>query len=358
MTCKSEHKAVTLRHVARRAGVSESTASRVLNRSEVVVPISERTRSAVLEAARELGYAPSIAARALRLGASRCIGVLGTSPEFFRLGHGSAPAHAEFLGAILSGLLDATVRHGYNITLLTGLEKRDASEMDLLATFGMADGLLVLNRDLSADAVCTSALDLYARPKVHILDYRDADTFVRAPDDVQGGALAMQTLLERGHQRVALVMTPHFFDIFSRRKAGALQALEHATKGADALVVVNDVAKLTPSMLRKLRVTAAICVNLPCAEQFAAVCAAAKIKIPGDIEVITFASIGPGPEASRPEQPEFAAVVAPLSKIVSSGVDLLVDLLAGKHRIKQRKLFPYIYRAGKSCAAQTKSVER
>jgi LacI family transcriptional regulator len=64
----------SLSDISRHAGVSIATCSRVLNGS--AHPVSEATRNRVLEAAEELGYAPSALARALVTRSSRIIGVI------------------------------------------------------------------------------------------------------------------------------------------------------------------------------------------------------------------------------------------------------------------------------------------
>src|SRR5256885_7540 len=68
--------AATLADVARGAGVSLSTASRVLNGKRGAVPINERTRENVLRVARELVYTPNAAARALTSRRTHTIGVV------------------------------------------------------------------------------------------------------------------------------------------------------------------------------------------------------------------------------------------------------------------------------------------
>src|SRR5580658_363198 len=71
---KGESVAVTLRDIAKRVNLSHATVSFVLNdRRDVAIP--ETTRSRVLEAAKELGYQPNRAARALVMGRTRVIGI-------------------------------------------------------------------------------------------------------------------------------------------------------------------------------------------------------------------------------------------------------------------------------------------
>ena len=69
----SARKAVTIRDVARQAGVSVATASRVLNGKDVVTP---KTRDRILSVMAELGFSPSPAARRLSLGRTLTIGVV------------------------------------------------------------------------------------------------------------------------------------------------------------------------------------------------------------------------------------------------------------------------------------------
>jgi LacI family transcriptional regulator len=90
---------VSLLDVARRAGVSPGTASRVL--SQAPYPVREELQRRVLEAAAELDYSPSALARALVRDESRIVGVLVhdiTDPYF---------------GEIVRGLEDAAAASGY-----------------------------------------------------------------------------------------------------------------------------------------------------------------------------------------------------------------------------------------------------
>lgn len=344
----------TLALVARLAGVSTSTASRVLNRSKVPLPISIETRERVLLAARESGYAPSAAARALRSGSTKTLGVIGTSPEFFQIGIWRSPIHASFVGEILSGLLDAAIGGGYNLTLLTGLEARSGSEMELLGSFGLSDGLLVLNRDLGAEDICASVLRLYAKPLVYLLDYREGDGFVSAPDDFQGGRLATQELVRRGHRNIAFVRAPGFDDIMQRRQRGWASVLQE--NGIRKHTVIEDVATLAPRDIKPLGCTAALCANRPCASQFAALCASAGIPIPARMEILgffhTYGSLSDAISRHDSEFNKFGDVVCPLADIVSAGVSLLISLVEGRRPDNARILFPYAIRYGASCPAR------
>ena len=112
-------KNITIRDVARRAGVSVGTASRAMNSAPGVMA---KTREAVREAAKELGYQPNAAARALRSRSSRLIGCLFSdleNPLFARL---------------FNSLQDSWAEEGF-VTLLSGTSGKVERERRTLETF-------------------------------------------------------------------------------------------------------------------------------------------------------------------------------------------------------------------------------
>src|SRR5262245_53410098 len=76
MQMKPYGASTTLRDVAEKAGVSVTTASRILNHRETGVPIREETRQRVFRAASELAYKPNLLARGLRGSRSSLVGVI------------------------------------------------------------------------------------------------------------------------------------------------------------------------------------------------------------------------------------------------------------------------------------------
>ncbi len=71
-----KHVPVTMRDVAELAGVSQSTVSRVLSQSAVMVPISPETYKKVQDAVQQLGYHPNLLARSLRTQKNAMIAVM------------------------------------------------------------------------------------------------------------------------------------------------------------------------------------------------------------------------------------------------------------------------------------------
>jgi len=124
----------TIRDVARRANVSVASVSRALNGLENV---SERTRTRVAEAARELGYVPHAGARSLSLARTHAIGVV--LPDL----------HGEFFSEIVRGMDREAFSRGYLLLLSTLHPGHETSVLQALR--GRVDGLIVMAPHLDAD---------------------------------------------------------------------------------------------------------------------------------------------------------------------------------------------------------------
>lgn len=184
-------KTVTIRDVARRAGVSVATASRALNGMEIV---SELTRERIRIASEELRFSPSPTARRLSLGRTMSVGVLSsylTRPQAIERVRG--------IEAVLGdGELDLLL---YNVE---SVQKRD-HYFATLADPQRHDALLVVSLPPPPEAI--PALAGTRIPvvfvDVHVPAVADFPRVVG--DDVRGGELAVQHLLELGHRKIGLV---------------------------------------------------------------------------------------------------------------------------------------------------------
>ena len=178
-------KAVTIRDVARHAGVSVATTSRVLNGKDVVNP---QTRSRILTVMEELGFSPSPAARRLSLGRTLTIGVV---VSFL-----TRPQAAERLRGVDLVLTDSDLDLViYNVETV---QKRD-HYLGTLAQSQRTDGLLVMSLP-PVDAVVPTLL----RSPVPVVFIDVHTPSVEAMprvvgDDSAGGALAARHLLDLGH---------------------------------------------------------------------------------------------------------------------------------------------------------------
>ena len=205
----------TIRDVARHAGVSVATVSRVLNEIPVVrSEVRERVRAAIAE----LGYRPSSTARNLSLGRSQAIGVVA---PFF-----TTPSVVERLRGVVGARLD----HGYGL-MLFDVETPDqrAGAFRDFARLDRVDGLLVISLPLYDDEV--TALERDHLPVV-MVDIGHPRVPHVVTDDVRGGELAAEHLISRGHRRIGFVgdlpPSPFGFTSSEHRREGFRRALRRA----------------------------------------------------------------------------------------------------------------------------------
>jgi DNA-binding LacI/PurR family transcriptional regulator len=206
---------VTIRDVAKRAGVGVGTVSRVLNDHPSV---REPTRQKVLQAIAELDYSPNLLARRLSLGKTLTIAVI--IPFFTR------PSSVGRLRGVEYALADSE----YDLILFNveTTARRDACFRDIPRR-ERVDGLLIISLSPRDDDV-----DRFLRAGVPtvLLDARHPRLSRTVTDDVAGGRMATQHLIDLGHHRIGYVSDPlenPFNFVSSRdRYEGYRQALDEA----------------------------------------------------------------------------------------------------------------------------------
>jgi DNA-binding LacI/PurR family transcriptional regulator len=304
---------LTIAEVASRAGVGVATVSRVLNGSPAV---SETTRRRVRAVIDELGYEPSAAARALSTGRTRTVGVV--TPFF------TQPSVVERL----RGVSREISKGGYQLVLF------DLARPDRLARLpvgGRIDGLLCVS-------MCPSDADLArlraAGVSVVLVDGEHPELPTVSIDDVAGGRLAAEHLLQLGHRRIAFVgddeESPWGFKSSARRRIGAAAVLaeaggrlivrrgphgrDHARALAARLLGLDDppTAIFAGSDLQALGV-------LEAAE-------AAGLAVPEDLSVIGFDDV----ELAR--YVGLTTVAQPLESSGAQGAKLLIEAMDGAPR--------------------------
>ncbi|WP_182112234.1 MULTISPECIES: LacI family DNA-binding transcriptional regulator [unclassified Actinotalea] len=211
--------------VARQAGVSLGTVSNVLNRPERVSPT---TREKVQAAIEELSFVPNGSARQLRAGTITTVGavLLDIANPFFT--------------EVARGVEDRLAQDDHMLMLASSDEDpaREARYLRLFEEHGVL-GLLVTPATADVDHL----LDLHARGvEVVLLDRPSPSPELAsvAVDDVAGGAMAVEHLLDLGHRRIAFINGPASIRQCVDRRAGAVAALEDAgLDPAEALVEVT-----------------------------------------------------------------------------------------------------------------------
>ena len=214
---------VTLEMVARMAGVSPSTVSRILNGTAVV---SDAKREAVDLAVAKLGFVPNPMARALAGGRTRSIGVLTQAID------------SPFYGVALSGIEQELDRAGYSALYVSGHwdAKEESKCIDVLRS-RRVDGIIVLTGRLPDKALreCAKALPVVVTGR----SLKAPGLFSLNFDSFEGGCLATQHLLDLGHRRIVFITGVSQHPDANERLRGYRFALEASGIDYDPGLVVS-----------------------------------------------------------------------------------------------------------------------
>ncbi|MGY1592122.1 LacI family DNA-binding transcriptional regulator [Geodermatophilus sp. SYSU D00708] len=244
----------SIKDVARHAGVSVGTVSNVLNRPDLVGPA---TRDRVRAAIAELGFVRNESARHLRAGSSRTVGlvVLDIANPFFT--------------DVARGVEDVVNAAGLALILCNSDDRPDkeAAHLAVLAEQRVQGVVITPTAELTPDLAALRARGV----PVVLLDRRapGPDQCAVAVDDVLGGRLAAEHLLERGHRRIAFVGGHSDLPQVQERRAGVEAAVgevpdaELTVLSPEELTVAGgrDAAGRVIGIPAARRPTAAICAN-------------------------------------------------------------------------------------------------
>lgn len=223
-------KRITLKEVARRAGVSYQTVSKVLNGQ---AQVAAETELRILEAVEALGYRPDFTARSLR------------SRRAFTIGYSWASSAAgqanPVLDQFLQSMFQAAERHGYYI-LSFPFQKDASSQVALYAELletGRVDGFVLSSVEYQDPRI----LFLLERGFPFAAFGRSDDALCYPCLDVDGAAglqMATSHLIEQGHRAVACLAWPESSSSSNHRLAGYRQALQAAGIQSDPAWVIRS----------------------------------------------------------------------------------------------------------------------
>lgn len=182
----------TMKQVAAHAGVSATTVSFVINGAEDHA-IPQETQERVWQAVRELGYRPNAMAKALRTRRTNLIGFIA-----------DAVATTPFAVALIKGAQDCARANGKLLLIIDadGDVQQRGRALDTLLGRGI-EGVLYAAMFHQEVALPEQFHEL---PTVLVDCYTPDNSFSSfVPDEVQGGKLATETLVGRGHRRIAII---------------------------------------------------------------------------------------------------------------------------------------------------------
>jgi LacI family transcriptional regulator len=324
-------KMATIYDVAKSAGVSPKTVSRVLNGD---APVGRGTRESVEKAMLDLGYVPSSAARALRSNKSGLIGVVSGA-----VSHTSDAPELAGLPEIfiVRGIQNVLEAKGQTMLLAdTGGESRRVGR--LMRTFAehRVDGIVQIapyHQKVSLDPVAGIPITIAN-------GYDDAGTPAVVPDDYSGQRELVTGLIARGHRRIAYLQLPLALDAMTHRTRAYRDALAESGIAFDASIVLpadvltSDVEVSTAALHRALetvlsvpdRPTAICCGNDKMAMAVYGLLRARGLRVPDDMSVTGYDDYR---LISETLHPQLTSVELPYFAIGQTAAELLTRPVTG-----------------------------
>jgi LacI family transcriptional regulator len=318
---------VTIKDVAREAGVSVATVSRVWNEAAFV---SAETRQRVAEVATRLGYSPHGAARSLITRTTHALGVL--LPDLY----------GEFFSEIIRGIDHTAQAAGYHILVSSSHESKDEIDAALRSMRGRVDGMIIMSPDLEARRTLHALQGSF--PVVLLNGGAEAKEFDTITIENHEGAREMvRHLVARGHTRIAMIGGPERnYDAAERLRGYHTALTESGIEHEVSLVVPGDFSELSGhsavSQLLELepRPTAIFAANDSMAIGALSALREAGLRVPDDVAVAGFDDI----PLARYMNPPLSTVHVDISQLGERAAALLLASLRKGNRPHQQLQLP------------------
>src|SRR5215831_18112257 len=308
---------VTIYDVAKRAGVSTATISRVLSRPEVV---ASATRDRVMRAVNQLGFAPNSIAKNLRreTTAKLLVTVHDLSNPFFAL--------------ILQGIEDAALRKGYSV--LVGDTQHDEKREEryaLMLRQKEADGLIFLGHRLPQAAA--DLIRAYGRQLAPIVNGCEFNPRLGVPsvhiDNEKAAYEAMDHLYGLGHRRIGVITGPLVSPLSRDRLAGVSARAKEEGASRDFVVMHGDFSIESGAVAAERllgsanRPTAIFCFNDEMAMGALKVARRLRVSVPEQLSLVGFDNI----RFAEYLAPPLTTISQPMRRIGEGCVHLLLGIL-------------------------------
>ena len=303
-----------IRDIAKHAGASIATVSRVVNGSGYV---SAAMRERIEAAVRELDYRPNAGARMMRSGSSRMVGVLLPALD------------VHFFGILAHTVEQALFLRGYQAMICSTAES-PAHEADYVGAMlaQQVDGVIMAA--VASDGVGVGRLIAAGVPIVAV-DRALPGVAVVAVDHHAGGRMLARHLMELGHKAIGVVGAPGHSAPVQERLAGITAELAAAGLAPVAVRLGPEhgfeaCRALADALLDEVRPTAIIGTTDMAAIGAIHAGVGRGLMVPADLSVIGFDDL----PAARYTIPQLTTVVQPLRAIGPAAVARLLALIEGK----------------------------
>ena len=308
----------TIYDVSKLAGVSLATVSRVMNGTS---PVREKTRTKVLDAMRSLGYRPNAMAKGLASSKSYSVGILVSE------------LHGPFFGMIMSAIENQLRQHDIHAVFAAGhnSEKSEKDATEFLIS-KRCDALIAFTESLNDDYIVQTN---QKGPPIAIIS-RKIDCLPEncfSIDNFQGGYMATEYLINKGHKSIAYISGPLDNQISQERFSGHLSALKHfgleqkrALSFQGNLQVSGGEEGMRQLLQNAHKFTALACANDEMAIGAIASAKQAGLHLPNDISIIGFDDVSFGMYID----PQLTTVKYPINTVAEAAAHWVLNTIYGK----------------------------
>ncbi len=319
----------TLSDVARRAGVSVSTVSRILNPLQKNSAASKQTEVKVREIAKDLDYSPNASARALSTKRTFNIGVMWDKRM-------DSPEESVFWSPVLRGVMSGCKKASYECMVsVEDYETKKGFQLPRGFRERYVDGLVVTYPLGDTNKQVQQKLIESGTPFVVIwASFADPRVWSVDVDPNPGFRQALLHLVENGHKRIAYCVYPHW-QVGEYHASTELEREAHDDFGIDLVPLVVDLTKyshkeegqrLSSKILSgELDITAMIMGDLICIETINCL-AGNGVEVPKDFSVVALADT----QVCECLRPRLSSLVQPLFEVGERSVVLLADNIKAK----------------------------
>lgn len=305
----------TIEDVARAAGVSAMTVSRVINGRRNV---RDSTRTAVLEAIDVLNYSPNVAARSLAAGESMHIGLLYANPS------------AAYLSQFLVGALEGARKTGAHLVLEACTSESASDQAETTREF-LKSGLdaVILPPPLSDSMAVHAEVAAAGMPTVTVATGLPPNHRLNVRiDDFEAAREMTEYLLKFGHRRIGFILGHPNITASAERFRGFAAALaEHGLDPDDAPVEQgyftyrSGLAAAERLIARNDRPTAIFASNDDMAAAAVNIAHRAGLDVPADLSVVGFDDTA----LATTVWPELTTIRQPVAEMAEAAIELLVS---------------------------------
>ena len=306
----------SIKDVAKEAGVSVATVSRVINNKGVCTP---DTVEAVMNAVKKLGYKPSFFGKALRSSETNIIMVMLSSLA------------NTFCGRVIHAIDKMASNAGYHVMICTteGIKAKE----DYYTTFacnGLFDGIIILNSSLSKDEMAALSSQI---PVVQCNEYIDTENTTYITIDNKVAAYdAVSLLIANGNKKIVFYTVDNDLASSRERLAGYKEALKDNNIVFDEDLVVygnygyrNAVTQFESFMYNGKEFDSVFAISDRMAAGVLSVLTSQKVKVPEEVEVIGFDNT----DISYTTNPKITTIAPPHYELGSKAFNQLQSLMAG-----------------------------